>query len=197
MEEDSPERGLFEVYILSETLGKILQHCKSQVPYEAIGFLVGKDYSWLGKMYVQIDGAIFGKTLASQVRVEFDEGVMGEIVTELRQKYSGKKVVGWYHSHPGYGCFMSSTDIETQKACFREPYHIALVVDPIQELVDFFKLQEDGQTYRQASFREFKPARQEDTQGARSAHTLRCQYCNAHLSPVAMFCSMCGQRIKA
>ena len=26
-------------------------------------------------------------------------------------------VVGWYHSHPGFGCWLSSVDINTQQVC--------------------------------------------------------------------------------
>jgi len=191
---DLSEKGRFyEVYILSETLGTTVEHCKSQVPYEAIGFLVGKDYRWLGKKYVEVVGSIRGKTKASEVRVEFDDGVMGEIVTELRQRYPGQLVVGWYHSHPGYGCFMSPTDIETQKSCFREPYHVALVVDPLQELIEFFKLEDDGQTYRPASFGEITSAYPQVT---KEPGMIVCPHCNASVSPLASYCSMCGARMK-
>jgi 26S proteasome regulatory subunit N11 len=24
-------------------------------------------------------------------------------------------VVGWYHSHPGFGCWLSSVDVQTQQ----------------------------------------------------------------------------------
>jgi 26S proteasome regulatory subunit N11 len=26
-------------------------------------------------------------------------------------------VVGWYHSHPGFGCWLSSVDVQTQQVC--------------------------------------------------------------------------------
>lgn len=45
----------------------------------------------------------------------------------------GLMVVGWYHSHPGFGAFFSSTDRYTQKHFFKEPYHVGLVVDPFRE----------------------------------------------------------------
>ena len=28
-------------------------------------------------------------------------------------------VVGWYHSHPGFGCWLSGVDINTQQVCCR------------------------------------------------------------------------------
>jgi proteasome lid subunit RPN8/RPN11 len=40
-------------------------------------------------------------------------------------------IVGWAHSHPGHGVFMSSTDINTQKDYQASlPDSIALVLDP-------------------------------------------------------------------
>ena len=42
-------------------------------------------------------------------------------------------VVGWYHSHSGFGCWLSSTDVSTQSSfeqlCKRA---VAVVIDPIQ-----------------------------------------------------------------
>ena len=44
-------------------------------------------------------------------------------------------VVGWYHSHPGFGCWLSSTDVSTQSSfeqlCKRA---VAVIIDPIQSV---------------------------------------------------------------
>ena len=50
------------------------------------------------------------------------------------------RVVGWWHSHPGIGCFLSGTDISTQKYFFPEAYQVALVVDPIKDEFKFYTL---------------------------------------------------------
>jgi proteasome lid subunit RPN8/RPN11 len=39
------------------------------------------------------------------------------------------QVVGWYHTHPGFGIFLSSLDVHTHGA-FLHPGHLALVIDP-------------------------------------------------------------------
>eukprot|EP00002_Diphylleia_rotans_P006625 TRINITY_DN1598_c0_g1_i1.p1 TRINITY_DN1598_c0_g1~~TRINITY_DN1598_c0_g1_i1.p1 ORF type:complete len:335 (+),score=74.55 TRINITY_DN1598_c0_g1_i1:74-1078(+) len=43
--------------------------------------------------------------------------------------------VGWYHSHPGYGCWLSGIDVETQKLNqqHQEPW-LAVVVDPTRTI---------------------------------------------------------------
>ncbi|KHJ81212.1 hypothetical protein OESDEN_19102, partial [Oesophagostomum dentatum] len=44
-------------------------------------------------------------------------------------------VVGWYHSHPGYGCWLSGIDVATQSLNqqFQEPW-VAIVVDPLRTM---------------------------------------------------------------
>jgi proteasome lid subunit RPN8/RPN11 len=47
---------------------------------------------------------------------------------------SSFQVVGWYHSHPGFGIFLSSSDEFIQRSFFSNRlWYIALVVDPIAE----------------------------------------------------------------
>ena len=36
----------------------------------------------------------------------------------LKQTGRPEMVVGWYHSHPGWGCWLSSVDMNTQQVCF-------------------------------------------------------------------------------
>ena len=35
----------------------------------------------------------------------------------LKQVGRPEMVVGWYHSHPGFGCWLSGVDINTQQVC--------------------------------------------------------------------------------
>lgn len=55
-------------------------------------------------------------------------------------------VVGWYHSHPGFGCWLSSVDVNTQQSFEQlNPRAVAVVVDPIQSVkgkvvIDAFRL---------------------------------------------------------
>ena len=42
-----------------------------------------------------------------------------------------ENAIGWYHSHPGYGCWLSGIDVNTQmqNQRFQDPF-VAVVVDP-------------------------------------------------------------------
>ena len=35
-----------------------------------------------------------------------------------------ENVVGWYHSHPGFGCWLSSVDVNTQDVCIDCENHL-------------------------------------------------------------------------
>lgn len=54
--------------------------------------------------------------------------------------------VGWYHSHPGFGCWLSGVDINTQKSFEALGARVvAVVIDPIQSvkgkvIIDAFRL---------------------------------------------------------
>jgi COP9 signalosome complex subunit 5 len=56
---------------------------------------------------------------------------MTAYVESAKQVSRLENVVGWYHSHPGYGCWLSGIDVNTQMANqkFQEPW-VAIVVDP-------------------------------------------------------------------
>jgi 26S proteasome regulatory subunit N11 len=55
-------------------------------------------------------------------------------------------VVGWYHSHPGFGCWLSGVDINTQQSFEALTERaVAVVIDPIQSVkgkvvIDAFRL---------------------------------------------------------
>ena len=57
-----------------------------------------------------------------------------------------ESVVGWYHSHPGFGCWLSGVDCNTQQSFEQlHPRCVAVVVDPIQSVkgkvvIDAFRL---------------------------------------------------------
>ncbi|PKI33398.1 hypothetical protein CRG98_046206 [Punica granatum] len=64
----------------------------------------------------------------------------------LKQTGRPEMVVGWYHSHPGFGCWLSGVDINTQQSFEAlNQRAVAVVVDPIQSVkgkvvIDAFRL---------------------------------------------------------
>lgn len=58
----------------------------------------------------------------------------------MDRDYAGGRehMVGWYHTHPGFGVFMSSYDRFVHENFFTQPWHVALVIDPIRKREGFF-----------------------------------------------------------
>lgn len=53
----------------------------------------------------------------------------------LNRTGRAEMVVGWYHSHPGFGCWLSGVDIATQRSFEAlSDRAVALVIDPIQSV---------------------------------------------------------------
>jgi proteasome lid subunit RPN8/RPN11 len=150
---DSSER--FDIYFTKISMDQIIEHCRtySQEKLEVMGFLIGDIYKWKNRSYSLVKDVVTTDLDATNISVKFDregfEGLFGKL-DDLDYDYV---IVGWYHSHPGLGCFMSSKDMETQKRMFNQPFHTALVVDPIKMEIKAYKLVEKG--YKQRRFAVF------------------------------------------
>lgn len=75
-----------------------------------------------------------------------DPVFQAKMLDMLKQVGRPEMVVGWYHSHPGFGCWLSGVDINTQQSFEAlSERAVAVVVDPIQSVkgkvvIDAFRL---------------------------------------------------------
>jgi proteasome lid subunit RPN8/RPN11 len=140
------EDFIFPVYIYEEILDQIKELSKYSEK-EIFGYLIGKILKWKEKIYIIIQEQLFikGTIHSHQFSTSQIEGKAGEYEKKFQKLKRNRKdidlrVVGWWHSHPGLGCFLSTTDLHTQKYFFPESYQVALVVDPIKDEFKFFTL---------------------------------------------------------
>lgn len=64
-----------------------------------------------------------------------DPVFQAKMLDMLKQTSRPEMVVGWYHSHPGFGCWLSGVDINTQQSFEAlSDRAVAVVVDPIQSV---------------------------------------------------------------
>jgi COP9 signalosome complex subunit 5 len=89
-----------------------------------------------------------------------------------------ENAVGWYHSHPGYGCWLSGIDVGTQatQQMFQDPF-LAVVIDPDRTIsagkveIGAFRTYPEG----------YKPAGQESAaEGMASVPLAKAQDFGAH-----------------
>jgi len=81
------------------------------------------------------------------VSVEAVDPEFQQIMLEmLKQTQRPEMVVGWYHSHPGFGCWLSGVDMGTQTSFEQlNKRAVAVVVDPVQSVkgkvvIDAFRM---------------------------------------------------------
>lgn len=146
----------FAVYVCDHAERKIREHAEREAPkrLEVMGFLLGEVSTWKGKTYTVVRDVVTTELKSSSSKVRFDPEAFPKLFHELDDSGFDYILVGWYHSHPGHSCFLSRTDLETQRAMFDQPYHSALVIDPINYDVKVFRL--SGQGYEEVPFAIFK-----------------------------------------
>ena len=88
---------------------------------------------------LKIEGSIRAENTDSGLsHVTFTYESWNVIHAEMERLFSGKKIVGWYHSHPGFGVFLSPHDKFICRNFFNLPWQVALVVDPIKNTRGWF-----------------------------------------------------------
>lgn len=132
------------VHISSLALLKMLKHGRAGVPMEVMGLMLGE---FVDEYTVRCVDVFAMPQSGTGVSVEaVDPVFQSKMLGMLKQTGRPENVVGWYHSHPGFGCWLSGVDINTQQSFEAlDPRAVAVVVDPIQSVkgkvvIDAFRL---------------------------------------------------------
>jgi len=142
---DAPKVDTAEqVYISSLALLKMLKHGRAGVPMEVMGLMLGE---FVDEYTVRCIDVFAMPQSGTGVSVEaVDPVFQAKMLDMLKQTGRPEMVVGWYHSHPGFGCWLSGVDINTQQSFETLTERaVAVVVDPIQSVkgkvvIDAFRL---------------------------------------------------------
>jgi 26S proteasome regulatory subunit N11 len=131
-------------YISSLALLKMLKHGRAGVPMEVMGLMLGE---FIDEYTVRCVDVFAMPQSGTGVSVEaVDPVFQTKMLDMLKQTNRPEMVVGWYHSHPGFGCWLSGVDINTQQSFENlNKRAVAVVVDPIQSVkgkvvIDAFRL---------------------------------------------------------
>lgn len=147
---------IYDVYIPVNVLKLIYAHFSKEAENrrEALGLLLGQVRTYENKIYTYVTGYITAENSATSVHVSFNKDAFSKLACQYSK--TNRVIVGWAHSHPTFGCFLSSTDIQTQKDLFNQEFNVAMVVDPNRRengflQTRFYKL-ETTRNYREVSF---------------------------------------------
>jgi proteasome lid subunit RPN8/RPN11 len=111
----------------SEVVRQIRQHARSSSKTEVCGVLIGQDRDHRIDVAACIEGQ---NAEEAGAHVTFTQDTWEHIYAVKDQKYPSERIVGWYHSHPGFGVFLSDHDTFIHKNFFSSPGQVAWVFDP-------------------------------------------------------------------
>jgi len=99
-------------------------------PFERIGLLMGT----LQDSSLWVNDIVPGETEMNDVSCVFPADRLAEVANDIVEGRIQGRIVGWYHSHPGHGLFLSQTDVSTHMQFYQfSAYAISLVADPKSE----------------------------------------------------------------
>src|SRR6201997_4144242 len=111
----------------SEVVRQIRQHARSSGKTEVCGVLIGQDRDHR----IEVSACIEGQNAEEAgAHVTFTQDTWEHIYAVKDKKYPDARIVGWYHSHPGFGIFLSDHDTFIHKNFFSAPEQVAWVFDP-------------------------------------------------------------------
>ncbi len=132
--------GDVEVYIRQSVYKELESYSAEDISRERGAILVG-DYSERdGVVSVIISGYIEAEyTDSSSATLTFTHKTWEYVHCELERNYPDKKIIGWQHTHPDYGVFLSGYDMFIHENFFNLPFQIAYVIDPVRKKRGFFQ----------------------------------------------------------
>jgi proteasome lid subunit RPN8/RPN11 len=135
-------KGEPRVYLHAEVLSRILEHTRGETSREVGGVLLGSFYLSHDRRVTDVRGAVRAPlTRSGQAHVTFSHDTWAAIFQSVDPE-PGRSIVGWYHSHPNFGVFLSRQDVFIQENFFDSQGHIALVIDPLRHQAGVFKWEE-------------------------------------------------------
>jgi proteasome lid subunit RPN8/RPN11 len=125
----------------------IERHALSDTSVELGGILLGKECldPSTGQPFVWITHSLEAKHYANtQASFTYTHDSWAEISRERDRQFPQFDIVGWYHTHPSFGIFLSHHDLFIHQHFFAQPLQVAYVVDPINQTRGFFQWRDRG-----------------------------------------------------
>lgn len=128
-----------KIYISQRAYREIHRFTKDKTKVESGGVVLGNVIEEFGKTHIIIRGFIEAKHCeGTPTTLKFTHESWEYIHSEAEKKYPKYKILGWIHTHPDFGIFLSEYDKFIHENFFSEENQIAYVVDPIQNIEGFY-----------------------------------------------------------
>jgi proteasome lid subunit RPN8/RPN11 len=132
------------IYMHLEVWNHLWKYSKDNQNREVGGVLVGKTVMDSGVSILEVTGFIEGRHMKEKFSsLTFTHETWNDINTRRKEEYPDKKIVGWFHTHPGHGIFLSRYDLFIHQNFFPGKDQIAVVFDPLRTRYGFFVWEAD------------------------------------------------------
>ncbi|MGP0069883.1 MAG: Mov34/MPN/PAD-1 family protein [Isosphaeraceae bacterium] len=129
----------FRVFFTPEVHDALWKHAAEDTSVEICGVLVGSWHRDEIGPFAKITESIRGEGAKTRfAEVTFTHETWAKINSEMDTKYAALRIVGWYHTHPDFGIFLSDRDRFIQEHFFSGPGQVAHVIDPIRRTEGVF-----------------------------------------------------------
>lgn len=121
-----------KVYVDLDSLLDMHDHAVEDTSVELGGILLGhRGNSSDGTPFVHITDSVRARHYrATRGSFTFTHETWADINSQRSQLPDSTEIVGWYHTHPGWGVFLSDMDVFICNHFFANPDDVALVIDP-------------------------------------------------------------------
>ena len=128
---NSPRNSTFQFVFRQSVLKRVRDHGDSSPRAEICGVLVGDVYRDEFGPFALVEHLIEGQdATGSDGQATFTSDTWQHIQGLMDRQYPDLRIIGWYHTHPGQGVFLSDADIFLNETFFGLPWQCALVYDP-------------------------------------------------------------------
>lgn len=138
-----PTPAAVDILINEPAIREAQVHALSSMDREVAGMLVGPrpEKQPDGRYVVHITDVVEARhTRMMGASVTYTPESWRYVTDRLQERYPNEEaiIVGWYHTHPGFGIFLSGMDLFIHQNFFTQIWHVALVLDPRATRMGFF-----------------------------------------------------------
>ena len=127
----------FRIYIDESAFDRICNNAEKT--REVGGILVGDVLKDKNGPFIKVDHvieALHAEEKGTELTITHE--TWNHIHEQMDKTHSGKRILGWYHTHPNFGIFLSEQDQFIQQSFFNLAFQVALVYDPVRKVHGVF-----------------------------------------------------------
>ncbi len=127
----------FRIYIDESAFDRICNNAENT--REVGGILVGDVLQDKNGPFIKVDHvieALHAEEKGTELTITHE--TWNHIHEQMDKTHSGKRILGWYHTHPNFGIFLSEQDQFIQQSFFNLAFQVALVYDPVRKVHGVF-----------------------------------------------------------